>query len=142
MVTINSFSGHYRFLSNFYPARVTLDGIEYPTVEHAYQAAKTLDSGERQVVRRAGTPGDAKRAGRRVTKRGNWESVKLTVMGNLLRQKFKSHRDLRQQLLETRDMQLIEGNTWSDTYWGQCDGVGENHLGRLLMQIREELKEG
>ena len=133
---INSFQGDYRFLSNFWPVRVQLDGATYTTVEHAYQAAKTLDDRERNTVRRALTPGEAKRAGRRVTKRADWEQVKIEVMRVLLQQKFRSDY-LHDKLQATRGHELVEGNTWGDTFWGVCRGVGENHLGKLLMQIRD-----
>lgn len=135
---IDRFDGPNRFLSNFWQATVVLDGESYPTVEHAYQAAKTTHNIERQVVRLQLTPGDAKRAGRRVTKRDDWEQVKLSVMLGLLRQKFANQR-LAAMLAATGDAELVEGNTWGDRFWGQVDGVGENHLGRLLMQVREEL---
>ena len=138
MNAITSFTGQYRFLSNFYPAVVTLDGIECPTVEHAYQAAKTIYQHERATIIAAPTPGAAKRAGRRCTKREDWDEVKLQAMLTLLRKKF-AHPALMEKLLATGDAELIEGNTWGDTYWGRCNGVGENHLGRLLMQVRAEI---
>ena len=132
MNKIDSFSGEHRFLSNFYPARVRLDGVEYPSTEHAFQAAKTL--GDRSVFL-LGSPGDAKRAGRRVALRADWEAVKLDVMADLLRQKFAAD-PLRSKLLATGTAELIEGNTWGDRFWGVCGGVGENHLGKLLMATR------
>lgn len=136
---IDKFDGQYRFLSNFWPCTVRLDGEQYPSVEHAYQAAKTTDRKERQHVRSASSPGEAKRRGRQVTKRADWDDVKLEVMEKLLRQKFSRVSDLRIRLLTaTRGHELVEGNTWGDTYWGVCNGVGENHLGRLLMAIRDE----
>lgn len=137
--TIGRFTHEYRFLSNFWPAPVDLDGMTYPTVEHAYQAAKTLDPNEREWVRLAITPGDAKRRGRRVTVSADWESRKLQVMEDLLRQKFDPSRDqLYKMLLGTRGRGLVEGNDWGDTFWGVCRGEGQNHLGRLLMKIRDE----
>ena len=135
--TISSFSGQYRFLSNFCPALVTLGGVTYPTAEHAYQAAKTTDVSERQQILACKTPGEAKRRGRTVTLDLNWDEYRLAFMVGILRQKF-SYAPFRYWLLETGERPLIEGNTWGDTYWGVCQGVGENHLGRLLMQVREE----
>jgi ribA/ribD-fused uncharacterized protein len=134
---ITSFTGKYRFLSNFYYAPVILDGEVYPTVEHAYQAAKRTDPEYRQLIRICDKPGDAKRLGR--NKQGpDWKTKSLDIMLNLLRQKFKNP-DLKRYLLNTEDAELIEGNTWNDTFWGQCPvGVGENHLGKLLIQVREE----
>ena len=135
---IKSFSGSYRFLSNFWPADVVFDGKEYPSVEHAYQAAKTLDEAERKEIREAPLARDAKRLGKAVTQQSGWEGKKLGVMEDLVRQKFQSM-GLRQQLLETGDAQLVEGNTWGDTFWGVCKGKGHNHLGKILMRIRDEL---
>lgn len=139
-IKISSFQGKYRFLSNFYPAPVKLDDIEYPTVEHAYQAAKTFDPTQRFLVCIAPSPGRAKAAGRHLSLRSDWEQVKLEVMENLLRQKFRKN-PLRTMLIETGDAELIEGNEWGDTYWGVCNGEGQNHLGQLLMKIRNNLKE-
>jgi len=139
MRTIDTFSGRHRYLSNFSPAPVKLDGVTYPTVEHAYQAAKTLGD---QTHFQTGSPGDAKRRGRVVGLRPDWESVKVAVMLDLLRQKF-ADRDRMSALLGTGDAELIEGNTWGDRFWGVCRGSGENHLGKLLMQVRAEYaKEG
>lgn len=138
---IESFSGHHRFLSNFYACEILLDGEMYPSVEHAYQAAKTLDVDQRETIRRTAAASYAKRLGRRVTLRKDWEHVKLTIMLGLLRQKFQDER-LRRLLLRTAPLTLIEGNNWNDTYWGVCDGKGDNHLGRLLMQVREEIARG
>jgi ribA/ribD-fused uncharacterized protein len=137
---IDRFDGTFRFLSNFWPARVFLDGEEYPTIEHAYQAAKTLDLEERPLVRLAATPGRAKRLGQRLTLREDWEAVKLVVMLDLLRQKFARH-SLTVALLATGEMELVEGNAWGDTFWGvDTHKGGANHLGRLLMQVRAELR--
>jgi ribA/ribD-fused uncharacterized protein len=126
----------YEFLSNFSPATVHLDGVEYPTVEHAYQAAKTLDETEREQVRSAPTPGEAKAQGQKVTVRGDWENIKVDVMRDLLRQKFAGP-PLRDRLAATAPRTLIEGNTWGDRFWGVYEDEGENWLGRLLMEIRD-----
>ena len=133
------------FLSNFSPAVVQYRGVKYRTVEHAYQAAKTLVFAERVQIQKAFSPNLAKKLGGPphkggiVTKRPNWEQIKLDVMLYLLRQKF-SNPDLKSKLLGTADEELVEGNKWHDTFWGVCNGVGSNHLGRLLMQVRQELK--
>lgn len=139
MKVINNFHGEHGFLSNFCPAEVVLDGVKYPSVEHAYQAAKTLNTTERKQFEN-GTPGNAKRQGRSVTLRPNWKYVKIYIMERLLRQKF-SQPPLRRLLLATGDDTLVEGNNWGDTYWGVCRGTGDNHLGKLLMKIRYELKQ-
>ncbi len=138
---ITSFTGSYRFLSNFYPCSVTLDGVEYKSVEHAYQAAKSLDPEVRKKFLnpgRRGGAGAAKHMGRHVVLRPDWEEVKLSVMFDLLRKKFASG-DLRRALLSTDDAELVEGNDWGDQEWGVCWGKGENKLGKLLMQVRAEL---
>lgn len=138
---IEEFRGQYRFLSNFYAAEVELDNVLYPTVEHAYQAAKTDDPWGRSAVAKCNTPGEAKRAGRRLKLRDDWESVKVEVMTGLVRQKFTRSRSLGRQLLATGDVPLIEGNTWGDEFWGVCRGVGQNKLGEILMLIRSELRQ-
>jgi N-glycosidase YbiA len=135
MNAIKGFRGRSRWLSNFWPARVTLDGMVFGSVEHAYQAAKTLDLDHRRTIAALAKPGQAKRYGRKLKVRDDWEEVKLVVMEDLLRQKF-AHPDLRQKLLDTGDAYLEESNVWQDFFWGVCDGKGENHLGRLLMTIR------
>jgi ribA/ribD-fused uncharacterized protein len=141
MSRIDSFSGINRFLSNFYPAVVVLDDDEYPTVEHAYQAAKTIDPEERRVIQSSTTPAMAKKLGRHVTVRDDWLDIKLGIMAELLVQKFTNDPRLSDLLVGTAPAELIEGNWWGDVYWGQCRGYGENHLGRLLMAIRAELLE-
>ncbi len=140
MKKIDRFFGKYRWLSNFWPAQVDLDGVWYPTVEHAYQAAKTLDGVMRAKIAVCSTPGQAKWFSRGIKYRTDWLELRLLVMEDLLRQKFAQGTRLGQQLLATDDLELVEGNTWSDTFWGRCKGVGENHLGKLLMQIRNDLQ--
>jgi N-glycosidase YbiA len=140
---IREFKGTNRFLSNFYPAPVVFDGETYPTVEHAYQAAKTLDADERRRVRDCPRAGDAKRMGRQVTMREDWDAVKIGVMRDLLRSKFERPY-CRRMLIATGEQYLQEGNTWGDTFWGVDvkAGGGANHLGVLLMSIREEINAG
>ena len=133
---ITAFVGPYRFLSNFWPCRVTLDGETYPTVEHAYQAAKTLEPRRRHLIRVAPTPGHATRAGRALSLRPDWHAIKYAVMLALLVEKFADP-DLRRQLLATAPRRLVEGNHWGDTHWGVYRGRGDNHLGRLLMVVRD-----
>lgn len=135
---INSFEGKYAFLSNFYDSPIVEDRITYPTNEHYFQAMKTMDSKQRQEIAACDTPGKAKKLGRKVFLRPDWEEVKLGVMETGLRMKF-SDPDLANKLIATGNEELIEGNWWGDTYWGVCNDVGENHLGKLLMKIRSEL---
>jgi ribA/ribD-fused uncharacterized protein len=138
MYKIEGFTGQYRFLSNFAPAQVWYDGLMYPSVEHAYQAAKTTVSSERLDIQACVKPGDAKKAGKEVTLRPDWEKVRLNIMAYLVRQKFANN-PLKQMLLDTKDYELIETNSWGDTFWGVCKGVGSNHLGKILMNVRRSL---
>lgn len=138
---IDRFVDRYRFLSNLYPAVVTLGDEEYPSVEHAYQAAKTLDLLKRRMIRRAVNAATAKKLGRLLTPlRPNWNTAKLEVMETLVREKFTRHHDLGKLLLLTGYEELIEGNYWGDTFWGVCNGKGQNHLGKILMRVRAELR--
>jgi ribA/ribD-fused uncharacterized protein len=138
MNKIESFSGEYRFLSNFWYAPIEFEWLTYPTIEHAFQAAKTTVEEFRIAVRDSGGPGHAKRMGRQIPLRPDWEDIKIAVMYSLLQQKF-SGPVLANALVATGDAELIEGNTWNDTFWGVCDGNGQNHLGKLLMKVRSEL---
>jgi ribA/ribD-fused uncharacterized protein len=141
---IDLFRSEYRFLSNYYPSVVNycdeVDDRDYPTVEHAYQAAKSEQLEDRIKIASLATPAEAKSEGQLLTLRPAWDKMKLTIMEHLVRQKFYRNEKLAKRLLDTGDEELIEGNNWGDRYWGKCDGVGDNHLGRILMQIREELR--
>lgn len=136
---ISGFTGEYRWLSNFYSAQILYRGCIYPTVEHAYQAAKCVYENDRFSIQIAKTPGEAKRLGKKIDCRANWNKKKLGVMRELLYRKF-SEKNLRGMLLRTGKKRLIEENSWKDTFWGKCNGEGENHLGKLLMEVREELR--
>jgi N-glycosidase YbiA len=136
---IDKFEGTYRFLSNFWPCEVQFEGETYPSVEHAYQAAKTDDEEQRANIRLAPDAKTAKRLGKKVTMREDWDDVRLQVMASLLAQKFAQGSELANQLLATKNQQLVEGNWWGDTFWGVCKGKGENHLGELLMKQRRNL---
>jgi ribA/ribD-fused uncharacterized protein len=139
MTTIDRFTGDYDFLSNYYRSPIEVDGLLYATAEHAFHAAQTFAPEEKQAIAAAATPGDAKRMGRTVQLRSDWEQVKIGIMEDLVRRKFATHPDLRDQLLATGDAELIEGNTWKDTFWGVCRGQGRNDLGKILMKVRAEL---
>lgn len=142
---IDSFDGDYFFLSNFYPSPIVGkdDGISYPTVEHYFQAHKVMDLEEREKIAGARTPGLAKRAGRAVELRPDWEKVKIGIMWDALKLKFADP-ELKAKLLSTGNTELIEGNTWHDNYWGNChcpkciNKVGYNQLGGLLCVVREQ----
>lgn len=137
---INSFRGPYFFLSNFYPHPVQYEGVIYPSAEHAYQAAKCKNRKHRILFTAPLSAGQTKRLGRRMTLRDDWEKIKLTVMEQILQDKFSGV--LGDYLLSTEDSELVEENSWGDTFWGRCKGTGENHLGKLLMVIRRNLRGG
>lgn len=138
---ITSFTGENRFLSNFHSSLVLWRGLTYPTVEHAYQAAKVAPQvlNYAQLVhniRHAVTPGQAKRMGRNAPLRDDWHTAKLDIMRFLIDEKFM-HNELRKALMDTAPCEIIEGNTWGDRYWGVSGGYGANHLGCILMDKRK-----
>jgi ribA/ribD-fused uncharacterized protein len=142
---ITEFRGPYRFLSNFWPAEVEWAGFRFPTVEHAYQAAKFVRASETfHAILFSPTATAAKRLGQSPGARRDWDQVRVTVMANLVEQKFTCHTALRDQLLATHPEVLQEGNTWGDEFWGVDlrTGQGENRLGQLLMAVRERLRGG
>lgn len=138
-------------MSNFFPSPVVFDRVEYPTVEHAYQAAKLPDEEYRKNIRNVERPGDAKRLGKGMehirAKLGlsSWESIREGIMRELINEKFDGNRDLSLRLLATGLTELVEWNTWHDCFWGRCicddcGGQGENMLGRILMDMRGMLR--
>jgi ribA/ribD-fused uncharacterized protein len=143
---INCFDGKWAFLSNFYWNEIEFEGITYPTNEHFFQAMKTLDIGERQKIANCLTPGQAKRMGRQVALRPDWEEVKEDVMFLGLCLKFADEQ-LADWLVETGDEPLEEGTTWHDNEWGNCSCPkcrnieGKNKLGKLLMKVRGMIRE-
>ena len=139
METIDLFRGEYAFLSNFHKCTVEYEGMTYPSVEHAFQAAKNPDPEYRRSVAAAASPVTAKRMGKKTALRRDWEQVKEWIMYELLLSKF-SDPDLREKLLATGDAVLIEGNKHWDRYWGVCSGSGLNKLGKLLMKVRERIR--
>ena len=138
---IDRFVGEHRYLSNFFmsPVRDELGDV-YPSVEHAYQATKATTEDDKNAILAAVKPMEAKEHGSKFVLASNWQTRKLEVMHLLLRNKFAPGTPLADKLLATGDAQIIEGNNWGDDFWGQCNGVGENHLGRLLMEIRAGLR--
>ena len=139
---IIAFRNQYRFLSNFWPAPVLYGQFEFPTVEHAYQAAKSLDRNDHAYLANMNiSAGKAKHFGRLIDIRPDWERMKLGIMEDLVRQKFFKHESLRGALLATGNATIVEGNTWGDTFWGVCGTEGQNHLGKIIMKVRKELRE-
>lgn len=138
---IDSFRGKYYFLSYFFPAPIIYDGLIYQNNEAAFQAQKTLEKTDRKVFTQL-APAEAKRRGRHVRLRDDWEEIKDGIMEEIVRAKFSQNPRLKAELLATGEAQLIEGNTWNDRYWGVDvrSGIGKNHLGIILMKVRSELK--
>lgn len=147
-MAICTFEGPHRFLSNFWMSPVVYDGQTYPSVEHAYQAAKTHNPEAQKLFQLGGevahSPGQAKKMGRILVLRPDWEQVKLGVMRELILRKFLDL-ELSQKLKATGSHVLVEGNWWHDQFWGDCrcdkhvNTPGENHLGKILMDIRASL---
>lgn len=138
---ITSFTGEYRFLSNFYLSPITDEyGVVYPSSEHMYQCAKFWLPDVQTEIRMAETPGKAKKLAKKYTPVGNWNVVKFSVMERIIRLKFTQNLELKQKLIDTKDSILEEGNTWGDTYWGIYKDFGQNNLGKLLMSLREEFQ--
>ena len=136
---ISEFRGDYYFLSNFFSAPVSVFGRTFLNNEAAFQAAKCPVRMDEFVLL---NPSEAKKLGRRVQLRSDWENVKSQVMYDICKAKFSQNDELRKMLLSTGDAELIEGNHWGDRVWGVCDGVGENRLGQILMRIRTEFSAG
>jgi len=146
---ITSFTNEYDFLSNFYMDPVQYDGVTYKSVEHGYQAAKALTACSISPsylelfteIKNAPMAAKAKKLGQKVPLHPFWKHYKVLAMDNLLRAKFQKE-PLRTKLLNTEYHTLVEGNTWGDTFWGICNGHGQNKLGELLMRIREDIHKG
>jgi len=134
---IEEFQGEYRWLSNFMPVTIVLDGITYPSVEHAYVSAKVdTEQWKRECSDVGLSSADIKAKGRGL----NVEN-KIEVMDMLLRQKFNQE-PYKSNLINTNSMYIQEGNRWNDTFWGVCfkTSLGANNLGKLIMKIRDDLQ--
>lgn len=138
---INSFTGEYYFLSNFYMVPVTYNGLNYTNNEAAFQAQKTKSHRQKIKLFVGADPSTAKKQGKSIELRPDWEEIKDDVMYEVVYAKFSQNPELKEKLLATGSEYLEEGNTWGDMTWGTVDGVGENRLGKILMRVREELKE-
>lgn len=137
---IKRFRDEHRWLSNFAPVAITLQDRTYPSVEHAYMSAKNNSADWKRFCADSGnSPGQVKRRSRTITICANWHEIKLEIMQQCLLQKF-SQEPYRTKLLMTGNAYIEEGNTWGDTFWGVCNGKGENNLGKLIMQIRADLQ--
>lgn len=136
---IFGFFGEYRFLSNFHLAPLEVEGVLYPSSEHAYMAQKSLDPAVRERFSRLASPQEARREGQLVTLRPDWEEVKVAAMLKVSLAKYQDP-ELAARLLATGDRYLEETNYWNDTVWGFSNGRGSNYLGRVLMGVRASLR--
>jgi ribA/ribD-fused uncharacterized protein len=141
VIEFNSKIAEYSYLSNFHPAPFTYNGKTWPTVEHAFQAAKFPDAPDLQEkIRTTPTPAGAKIKGRRgAPLRADWETIKVPLMLELLQAKFAQNQPLAEALKATAPAQLREVSR-SDSFWG-CgpNGCGRNQMGNLLHQVRKAL---
>ena len=128
-------------MSNFHYSPLIYDNRYWNTAEHAYQAAKTNVAGEKEAIFMAPTAKDAKKMGKRLTLRPDWDEVKVDIMYEIVKAKFHHNPTLREMLLLTTGLEIEEGNWWGDTFWGVCKGEGLNNLGKILMRIRDEYNE-
>lgn len=142
---ISRFAGKYSFLSNFQPCSVSYGGMRFATVEHAFQAAKFVNSRrDMRLIQLQPSPALAKSCAHQIDRRrvrSDWDRVKIEVMRALVFEKFSTDSTLRALLLDTGNLALVEGNDWRDVFWGVSDGVGENWLGRILMETRAQLRQ-
>lgn len=134
---INDFRGDWAFLSNMYYSPISIGGLKYTCAEAAFQAAKLQNAEQRiQFVGLSGP--EAKKLGRKVPLRADWESIKVQVMRDIIHEKFLQNPYLREKLIATQGHQLVENNYWHDTFWGVCNGIGKNWLGRILEEERDK----
>lgn len=137
---IDYFRGKYFFLSNFYEkAPFVMDGIRYQNSEAAFQSYKCRNYNDRKQFADL-NPSEAKRLGRHVQLRDNWEEIKVDVMYRVLYEKFSQNQSCKSRLLATGTAELIEGNDWGDIVWGKFNGHGSNYLGKMLMRVRERMR--
>lgn len=143
MKAISQFRGEFRFLSNFFPATMVMDGLRFTDTEAAFQSQKEP---EKAHMFEGLDPATTKAMGRKANLREDWDEVKNDVMRRVVRLKFEQNTDLRKRLIDTGDAVLIEGNNWHDNYWGACtcEGCerkkGKNMLGNILMELRSEFQ--
>lgn len=136
---IYGFNGEYRWLSNFYQLQYPIEmfGTSFPTTEHLYQAFKCKNMDDILYIAQL-TAGQAKRVGKLVEQDPLFQELKLEIMYKILRLKFNQPK-FKTLLLNTADCYIEETNNWGDIFFGRCDGIGENHLGKIIMRIRDEL---
>jgi len=135
---VNKFRGDFSFLSNFYPCKIEYKGLKFQSSEATFQSQKCPKVASIFVKL---TASEAKKLGRNLVCRNDWDEVKLSIMEEILKIKFAEGSYLAEELIGTGNLYLIEGNTWGDTYWGMFKGIGQNMLGKLLMKIRKQLQQ-
>ena len=138
---IKEFKNQYFFLSNFYECPIYYNKLVFCNAEAAFQAQKVIDEKEQYKFINLNAS-QARKLGKTITLREDWEEVKDNIMYEIVKRKFTVNKELKQKLIDTNDEELIEGNWWHDTYWGvdSKTGVGKNKLGKILMKVREEVK--
>ena len=135
---MNSFRGEFEYRSNFYNSPILILGYNYPTAEHAYQYFKMVTRKGQIAIVQASTPGHAKRLSHQYPIKSDWDSKKLLVMQYVVMQKFTQNAEIASILVSSKDY-IVEENEWNDTFWGTCNGTGYNHLGIILMGVRDFL---
>lgn len=139
-MTIDSFKDEYSWLSNMSLLPIQYKGRYFCCTESAYQAEKCANERDKDMFIHLNGY-ESKKLGRNIQIRDDWNEVRLQVMEELTALKYTPHTPLAIRLLETGDAEIVEGNNWKDTFWGICNGIGENHLGKILMSQRAKLKE-
>lgn len=138
---IKEFKNQYFFLSNFYECPVYYNKLVFCNAEAAFQAQKVIDEKEQYKFINLNAS-QARKLGKTIALREDWEEVKDNIMYEIVKRKFTVNKELQQKLIDTKDEELVEGNWWHDTYWGvdSKTGIGKNKLGKILMKVREEVK--
>lgn len=142
-LVIYGFFNDFRFLSNFHLVEIPYEGRVYGSTEAAYMSGKTHNQEDKDKLAKM-TPSQAKRFGRTIQLREDWEDVKDKIMYDVNLVKYLSGpseetQKLKTMLHITNDFKLVEANWWGDEYWGECFGVGQNKLGKILMKVRDEV---
>lgn len=138
---IKEFKNQYFFLSNFYECPIYYNKLVFCNAEAAFQAQKVIDEKEQYKFINLNAS-QARKLGKTIVLRKDWEEVKDNIMYEIVKRKFTVNKELQQKLIDTKDEELVEGNWWHDTYWGMDSktGIGKNKLGKILMKVREEVK--
>ena len=143
MNAILGFFGKYGFLSGFCRCTLKIEWkgeiFDFTCIDEAYNARRTFDIDVQKTFQSIG-PREATRKARDMKRRPGWRSARVEIMTNLVREKFRQNEGLAILLLNTGDAHLENTNRWGDKFWGVCDGEGQNNLGKILMEVRDEMK--